>query len=302
MSHKDIVHHTLHDLFKIIDRSGTYQNLNNDFFIIRDIHIFNEDSCQYPFRTDNTTIMLIIEGEGDFKIDLEVINIKKDDIIIIKSNSIFYPAKTNASIRAIGIVFNDSFFQHNTKLHTHSINEIIFFSEVNTPILHPDLNERTTFMFLIDKIRNADEQQNYYTKDIINHYFNALLLELMVLCRSEESRIIKTKTSRKKALINQFLALLTEYSKKERNVDFYAKKLFITSSYLTKIIKEASGESTHNIISNSVIMQARDLLLHSDLSITQIAEELNFSDQSFFGKFFKKKMKMSPKMFRARHK
>jgi YesN/AraC family two-component response regulator len=67
-------------------------------------------------------------------------------------------------------------------------------------------------------------------------------------------------------------------------------------------VKEASGESTHNIITNSVIIEARDMLLHSNLSITQIADKLNFSDQSFFGKFFKKKMKMSPKMFRTKMK
>ncbi|MEY8760908.1 helix-turn-helix domain-containing protein [Chryseobacterium tongliaoense] len=302
MVHKDIVFHNLHELFKKFDKDDGHQKINNNFFIIKETYDLDENDYQYPFRTDNTAVMLITEGEADIQINFEQIKLKKDDILILTPNSIFYPVKTNSPLKAIGIVFNDSFVQQNVQLHMHYINEIIFFSERNTPVLRSDINERAAFKFLIDKIRIADEQENYYSKDIINHYFNALLLELMVMYRLKDKRMIDTKTWRKKDLINQFLVLLSEHSKKERTVEFYAEKLFISTSYLTRIIKEASGESTRTIITNSVIMEARDLLLYSNLSITQIAEELNFSDQSFFGKFFKKKMKMSPKMFRARNK
>ncbi len=301
MTHKDIVYHNIHDLFKMIDKTGDHQKSNNDFFMIRESHDLDENSYQYPFRTDNCAIMLITEGQGNMQINLEEIHIKKDDIIIITPNSIIYPADEGSYAKAKGIVFNDSFVQKNIR-HLHHINEIIFFSDRNTPILHPDSNERETISFLLDKIRLADEQDNYYSRDIINHYFNALLLELMIIYRDHDTRIIDPKTSRKKDLINQFLVLLSEHSKKERAVEFYAEKLFVTPSYLTRIIKEASGESTRTIITNSVIIEARDLLLNSNLSITQIAEKLNFSDQSFFGKFFKKKMKMSPKDFRAKNK
>ncbi|SEM11337.1 AraC-type DNA-binding protein [Chryseobacterium taichungense] len=301
MTHKDIVFHNLHDLFKMIDKTGDHQKSNNDFFMIRESHDLDEHSYKYPFRTDNCAIMLITEGEGNMQINLEEIHIKKDDIVIFTPNSIVHPASEGSHVKAKGIVFNDSFVQKNIR-HMHYINEVIFFSERNTPILHPDLNERETIRFLLDKISLADEQENYYSKDIINHYFNALLLELMVIYRYNDRRMIDPKTSRKKDLINQFLVLLSEHSKKERAVEFYAEKLFVTPSYLTRIIKEASGESTRTIITNSVIIEARDLLLNSNLSITQIAEELHFSDQSFFGKFFKKKMKMFPKMFRVKHK
>lgn len=301
MTHKDIVFHNIHDLFKMIDKNGNRQKDNNDFFIIRESHHLDENSYKYPFRTDNAAIMLITEGNGNIQINLEVIDIKKDDIIIITPNSIIHPASKDSSTRAKGIVFNDSFVKKNIR-HMHYINEIIFFSERNTPILHSCFNESETLKFLFDKISVADEQNDYYSKDIINHYFNALLLELMALYRYSDKRVIDPKTSRKKDLINQFLVLLSEHAKKERSVEFYAEQLFVTPSYLTRIVKEASGESTRTIITNSVIIEARDLLLNSNLSIIQIAEELNFSDQSFFGKFFKKKMKMSPKAFRMKHK
>ncbi|AZB35625.1 helix-turn-helix domain-containing protein [Chryseobacterium bernardetii] len=301
MTYKDIVFHNLHDLFKMIDKNADDQKSNNDFFIIRESHDLDENSYKYPFRTDNCAIMLITEGEGSMQINFEQINIKKDDLIIITPNSILHPASKGSYVRAKGIVFNDSFVQKNIR-HMNYINEVIFFSERNTPILHPGFNERETLGFLIDKIGLAEAQDSYYSKDMINHYFNALLLELMVLYRCSDVRIIDPKTSRKKDLLNQFLVLLSEHSKKERTVEFYAEKLFVTPSYLTRIVKEASGESTRNIITNSVIIEARDMLLHSNLSITQIADKLNFSDQSFFGKFFKKKMKMSPKMFRTKMK
>ncbi|WP_367330686.1 helix-turn-helix domain-containing protein [Sphingobacterium multivorum] len=301
MTPKDVVFHSLHDLFKMIDKVGHHNNSNDDFFIIKDSHELDQNDYQYPFRTDSTVIFLITDGEARFQINLEMIDIKKDDILIITRNSIVYPAKKEAYLRVKGIVFNDSFFQKNI-LNMHQINEIIFLSGKNKAVLLSGYNEGETLGFLFGKIKLASEQQNYYSKDIVKQYFNVLLLELMSLYRRGDRRVMDTKSSRKKDLINQFLVLLSEHCKTQRAVEFYAERLFVTPNYLTHIVKEASGETTRDIITNSVIMEARDMLLYSDLSISQIAGKLNFSDQSFFGKFFKKKMKMSPKLFRSKHK
>ncbi|MEO2071142.1 MAG: helix-turn-helix domain-containing protein [Zunongwangia sp.] len=95
---------------------------------------------------------------------------------------------------------------------------------------------------------------------------------------------------------------LHQYSRKERQVQFYADKLCVTPDYLTKILKEASRMTTKEIIEEAVIMEARKLLMDNSLTIAQIADMLHFSDQSFFGKFFKKKMKISPNFFRNQYK
>ena len=296
----EIVFHNIHELLKIVDKNADEKKINNDFFIVTETSDVIETVYEYPFRTDNAAIILITEGELKIQINLSTITVTKDQILIIPPDATIYLANLNTGVKSVGIVFNDSFIKKNIR-HMNYINEIIFFSEVQSPILQPTKNEIFSFKFLIDKINQNNEQERYYSKDLIYHYFNVLFLELMTIYRGIEPQSTDLRTSRKKDLIHRFLNLLTEHSRKERAVEFYAEKLSITPSYLTRIVKETSGESTRDIITSSVIIEARDMLLNSSLSINQIAEELNFSDQSFFGKFFKKKMKMSPKDFRMKN-
>lgn len=295
-----IAFHNIHEILKIINKNADEKNINNDYFIVTETSDIIETFYEYPFRTDNSAIILITEGELKIQINLSMITVTKDQILIIPPNATIYLANLNTGVKSVAIVFNDSFINKNIH-HMNYINEIIFFFEVESPILQPTKNEILSFKFLIDKINQNNEQERYYSKDLIYHYFNVLFLELMTIYRRIEPQSTYLRTSRKKDLIHRFLTLLTEHSRNERAVEFYAEKLSITPSYLTRIVKETSGESTRDIITSSVIIEARDMLLNSNLSINQIAEELNFSDQSFFGKFFKKQMKMSPKAFRMKN-
>lgn len=93
------------------------------------------------------------------------------------------------------------------------------------------------------------------------------------------------------------LALFRLY-RKERDVAYYAKMQHITPRYFSTIIKEKSGNSALQWIVQMVITEAKQLLEGSDLSIKEIANQLNFPTQSFFGKYFKQYVGISPKEYR----
>ena len=86
--------------------------------------------------------------------------------------------------------------------------------------------------------------------------------------------------------------------KQNRSVSFYADRLCLTAKHLSSVVKEVSGKTAGEWIDNFVILEARALLKSSDMSIQQIAEHLNFANQSFFGKYFKHFIGMSPKAYR----
>lgn len=301
MMNSPVAFHNINDLLKTLNKNTDHKHIKNDFFIIDETSDFCTTPYPYPFRTDNSAIILIMEGNSELQINFETLALKPNDMLIIPANATIYPSDNKENVKIIGIVFSDIFVQKNIR-YMNYVNEIIFFSEKNTPVLHPTDRDRETFKFLIRQIDEADDRDDYYSKDLINHYFNSIVLEIMTIYRYTEKKMIDTTTSRRKEIVYQFLDLLSKHSRKERTVEFYAEQLSVTPSYLTRVIKEASGDSTREIITNSLIMEARDLLLNSSLSVAQISEELNFSDQSFFGKFFKKKMKISPKTFRVRNK
>ncbi|MFI3321211.1 MAG: helix-turn-helix domain-containing protein [Rikenellaceae bacterium] len=104
------------------------------------------------------------------------------------------------------------------------------------------------------------------------------------------------KTTRMK-IVMEFNELLFKYCKKEHEVGFYAEKLCITTQYLTRILQDVYSRSAKEIIDYAIISEAI-ILLGSDMTIQQISDILYFSDQSSFGKFFKKIMSCSPTDYR----
>lgn len=86
---------------------------------------------------------------------------------------------------------------------------------------------------------------------------------------------------------------------KERDISFYAEKLCLTPKYLSSIIRDVSGELAGNWIDNYVIIEAKALLISSNLTIQEICYKLNFSTPSSFTRFFKRITGMSPRKFRT---
>jgi AraC-like DNA-binding protein len=85
---------------------------------------------------------------------------------------------------------------------------------------------------------------------------------------------------------------------KEHNVAFYADKLFVTPKRLTDICRSQTGKNALDLIEEYVILEAKDLLENTDLSIGQIADELNFTTQSSFGRYFKRLTGQTPWNYR----
>lgn len=97
---------------------------------------------------------------------------------------------------------------------------------------------------------------------------------------------------------DKFFDLVQQNFRKERFLDFYAGQLEITPKHLSRTIKALTGCTAVEWIERYVILEAKVLLRSTNLNIQQISNELNFPSQSFFGKYFKKNVGMSPKEFR----
>ena len=112
---------------------------------------------------------------------------------------------------------------------------------------------------------------------------------------SNKSDVIRTNAD---LLTKQFLELVKENFRKERQLKFYADELCITPRYLSRVVKECSGSSAADWIERYVVLEARALLKSTSMNIQQISDSLNFPSQTFFGKYFKRRVGMSPKEYR----
>ena len=91
--------------------------------------------------------------------------------------------------------------------------------------------------------------------------------------------------------------LEAEY-RKERSVVYFANRLCISPKHLSMVVKKVSGRTASDWIDEYVVLEAKQMLRTTTLTVQEVSRELNFANQSFFGKYFKKHVGMSPSEYR----
>lgn len=104
--------------------------------------------------------------------------------------------------------------------------------------------------------------------------------------------------SRKETICHNFIQLVIENYAHERQAQFYANKLGLSQQYLSNIVRQTMGENILNIIARVVLTDVKAKLKSTDMTIQEIAYSLNFPSASFFGKYFKRHMGISPQEYR----
>lgn len=138
-----------------------------------------------------------------------------------------------------------------------------------------------------------------YPNGIISHLCCLLLLQTAdTFCQSNRHMPVYVKRSGE--IFRKFRKLLTAHYRQHHDIGFYADELHISTTYLSRIVKQTTGNTVRFLISELICADARRMLVCTDLDIKEIASQLGFSDQSVFGKFFVKKTGLSPLKFRLR--
>lgn len=139
-----------------------------------------------------------------------------------------------------------------------------------------------------------DNEDEKYVRSISRNLVAAAIYQLILFARRHIPPTHEGSRSRRSNYVKDFMRLVHQYHRSERSVAFYASKLFISPKYLSLIVKEATGTSAAQWIDEFVILEAKNLLRFSGKNVQQIAYELNFTNQSSFGKYFKHITGMSP--------
>jgi len=103
-------------------------------------------------------------------------------------------------------------------------------------------------------------------------------------------------------ILRKFIQLIDNHYIDKRTVQEYADMLSITANYLSQSVKIVSGKNALTFIAERLATEAKSLIRYTDFEIAEISYQLNFSDPTNFGKFFKKQVGLTPSEFRKRHK
>ena len=98
----------------------------------------------------------------------------------------------------------------------------------------------------------------------------------------------RNSLSREQRLFTDFVQLVSRYATQEHNIDFYARRLFISPRYMSTLVKQVSGKAAKQWIDDAIVTRIKVELRHTNKSAAQIADEMNFPNPSFFCKYFKR--------------
>ena len=117
--------------------------------------------------------------------------------------------------------------------------------------------------------------------------------------KKRQEQELPVRTTRQRQMLEQFMKMAINNHAREHLVGYYADKMCVTPKYLSKIVKEASGRSVPEWLNELLILDAKNMLRHTDMTIKEISAALNFPSQSFFFRFFKNHTGQTPTQYRV---
>ena len=294
MEHRQVENMGLKEINRI-----PFQNLNIERFVQPEFGIvYNVNPeirrimiQEYPYRLTEGRLMFLRQGQSHARINLEEVTVKAPAIVIISPGTIGQMIELSDDMCGSIIVFKDEFVSgiRQNDLGQKFLNGLL---SACLPLSDKDFACIEQFFATIWSVVQTYGLQH----DVLQSLLQALLQELFILVK-QQSQEEEKRQSRQEQLFNRFIALVNQYAKTERNVSFYADKLYLTPRYLNSVVKQVSQRTVMDWVNDSVILEAKVMLKYGDKLVYQIADELNFPNVSFFCKFFKRETGMTPQAY-----
>ena len=255
-------------------------------------HFIDELVVNEPHKMSRAAIVLCTSGSCRVKINLEECEIKAPSLVTLMPGQVFELLAEVDGLDGYVISLSKRFIDLvNLPGWQHQ-----YMRMYNNPITDIDEGMFASLrIFYAILYRAAKNDKNPFRQQIIENLIGVFYYGGVSSFDSEVESNLKYKNH----IVANFLELVQQHYREERLIQYYAARLCITPKYLSKLVKDHTGRAAADWIEQHVILDARAMLQSTDLSIQQIATALNFPNQSFFGKYFKRATGVSPKQYRT---
>jgi AraC-like DNA-binding protein len=238
-------------------------------------------------------VIWIEEGKSRQVIDFKDYNMSRGCLFFISPGQV-HRFEEWRSVKGGSVLFSGDFFLMNQR-NREQLSELIFLDNVYfQPDLQPDKISFSEILGTIHLI--ADEKKRPSSSPVIlQSYLHILMAQIKRCVESNPSNIVPRPHL---LLYKQFQILLETHFPENLIPSEYAGKLNITPHHLNYVIKQVTGKTATEVIRERSILEARRLFTFTDLSVTEIAAQLNYFDSSYFAKIFRSATGTSPSEFR----
>lgn len=249
-----------------------------------------------PIKTQYFRISLTRKGNASFDIGLEKYTTKRNSILFGIPGQIFSLHQFSKDFLAYYLLFTEKFIadillKQNRKQHYP------FLSYSGLQSFQLDNNTAAEIEGIIFKMNDEVKERRVDCSEMIKIYIQQIIL-LANRCYGTVLLSSSHTTNTQQTLYNDFLKLVSQHFLTTSKVSAYAEMLHVSPDHLNRAIKSCSDKTAHELIDEMLLIEAKAYLLHTTLTIAEIAYKLDFSDPSHFNRFFKKYCELTPAEFR----
>jgi AraC family transcriptional regulator, transcriptional activator of pobA len=257
-------------------------------------YLREHQSLVFPHRHSFYHLVLFTEGGGKHTIDFHHFAVQPYQIYFMTPGQV-HSWDFEGNMEGYVVNFSDSFFQ-SFLLQPEYLESFSFFhgdSSSNVLLIGQDIRQQ--LMGLFEELLAQEERSPVLRDDMIR----VLLLQIFLLIeQSDTTGKNHGAPVLKNVIVRNFIKLIDKHYQKMRLPGQYAEILNVTPNHLNALCKEHLGMQAGAMIRNRIILEAKRLLINMDLTVAEVAYKLNFNDNSYFTKFFRKETGITPEDFR----
>lgn len=248
------------------------------------------------FSTSFVLIVLCLDGYADFTKNGVNYRLEKNGLLVNFGSSKISDVEMSPDFKAKALVESHDFVQETLMTMMHLWPYLVYL--IDHPIITLGEKElkriETNYRLIIDRLEDAN---HLYKREATIANLQACYFDVCDLIGSRAPKPSEV-AARSYGVFDQFMQLIAQEYITHRDVKWYADEMKMSPKYLSEVVKEVSGRPAGQWITSFVITDVKALLRNSDLSIKEIAVEMNFPNQSFLGKYFKNATGQSPVEYR----
>jgi AraC-like DNA-binding protein len=253
----------------------------------------------YPHRHDFYEVLYVTGGVGTHFIDFNAYPIEPNTFYFISPGQVHY-WETTVPIEGEIFVFTDDFLLF-APADYMILHELSFFHTVEgSPTLQLNEIDHLRVASLFRAAAEEFQAYDFRAASVLRAYLHILLVQIQRICAIQEAKAGNGQDKIAQKLTRRFKQLIAKQSVTKQSVQDYADQLSVTVSHLNKTVKATTGYTPGQLVRQEIVLEAKRLFQHTDLTATEIGYRLAFDDPSYFGRFFKREVGVSPGQFRQR--
>ena len=277
---------------------------SDDLVVIENIKAIPNNKVCFE---NHDVVFICTEGQAQFEYDGTLMQVEKNDLFLFMRRSIGckFMASSNFNCRQIWFARSELW---NINLYSNTnLSDLVFFKQ------HPKVHLTEDDMALLDDYfqllchRMRDRSPLFY-RDIVRSLVSTKMLEVLSMLRrgaeKESEQVLLKDTSpgfHRRRLADEFVRMVEQSDGRIRKVDDFASRLNVTPKYLSTLLKETMNRRPSEMIQLFTMKAIERRLRFTDMTMQEIANDLNFPNASFFGKYFKEHLGMTPLEYRKQY-